>query len=108
MDKIKKNWKEILIVLLLIFGMNKCTTSCNRGQQIKKQSTEISTKDSTLNAKQDTIKVLVRDIEDYRNQIMMLKGFSKEQMRADSLNRAQQAAQTKAMNNAINQLKNRK
>lgn len=41
MEKIKKHWKVILIVLLVIFGMNKCTTSCNRGSTINKQTTQI-------------------------------------------------------------------
>lgn len=41
MEKIKKHWKVILIVLLVIFGMNKCTTSCNRGSTINKQTVQI-------------------------------------------------------------------
>lgn len=108
MKKIKKHWKEILLVVFVLFGLNKCTVSCNRGQQIKKLQTTILSQDTVINKQEDSIKAYTRDIEDYRNQIMMLKGFSREQMRADSLNRAQQAQQTKVMNSAIRELKRSK
>lgn len=38
MKNIKKHWKTILIVLLVIFGMNKCTQSCSRSSTIDKQT----------------------------------------------------------------------
>ena len=49
MQFIKKYWKEIIIVLLLIFSMNKCTTSCNRNQKLNKVNIEINKKDSLIN-----------------------------------------------------------
>ena len=47
-EKIKKNWYIIVIVILLIFGMNKCTTSCNRGHEINNLKQEVSKRDSLL------------------------------------------------------------
>lgn len=41
MKFIKENWKIILICLLLVFGMNKCTTSCNRATTINSQTRQI-------------------------------------------------------------------
>lgn len=54
-DKVKKNWKIILIGFLLLFSMNKCTQSCSRGGAIKKLNTEIVTKDSIYNIQKNII-----------------------------------------------------
>ncbi len=62
-DKIKKNWKTILIVLLVLFSLNKCTVSCNRQGVIDKQTTELVKKDSIILSNQDTIKAKQETIE---------------------------------------------
>ena len=36
MEYIKKNWKIILIAILVIFSLNKCTVACNRDTTINK------------------------------------------------------------------------
>ncbi len=48
MTNIKKYWKEILLVLLLIFSLNKCTQSCSRSTVINTQQIEIAQKDSII------------------------------------------------------------
>ena len=58
MEKLKKYWKEILIALLLLFGMNKCTSSCNRGIVVKKQTIEIQQKDSVIKTQTDSLNIL--------------------------------------------------
>ena len=55
MNFIKKNWKIIVIVLLVLFGMNKCTVSCNRGTTISKQQIELLQKDSIIKAQADSL-----------------------------------------------------
>lgn len=55
MENIKKHWKMILIVLLIIFGMNKCTTSCNRSSTINKQTIVI---DSLKNRADSLVRVI--------------------------------------------------
>ena len=57
MEFIKKNWKIIVIVLLVLFGMNKCTVSCNRGTKIDKQQIELVQKDSIIKAQSDSLKL---------------------------------------------------
>ena len=57
MEFIKKNWKNILIVLLVLFGMNKCTVSCNRGTKINNQQVELLQKDSIIKAQEDSLKL---------------------------------------------------
>lgn len=55
-EKIKKNWKNILLVLFVLLSLNKCTQSCNRQSVIDRQLVEIATLDSTINAlKADTL-----------------------------------------------------
>lgn len=58
MEKVKKYWKEILIGLLVIFCLNKCTTSCSRGRIIKKQNIEIIQKDSIIKSQSDSLNIL--------------------------------------------------
>ena len=58
MNKIKKNWKTILIVLLVLFSLNKCTVSCNRQGIIDKQNIEIVKQDSLIKAQNDSIRIL--------------------------------------------------
>lgn len=55
-EKIKKNWKNILLVLVAFFALNKCTQSCNRQTTIDKQTAQIEVLDSTITAlKADTL-----------------------------------------------------
>lgn len=58
MEKIKKYWKEIIIGLLVIFSLNKCTTSCSRGTIINKQNIEIVQKDSIIKVQSDSLNIL--------------------------------------------------
>ena len=107
LDKIKKNWKTILIIVLALFGLNKCTQSCNRQTKIDEQTTKIEQLNSTLQEKNSEIVSLKRDTSDYLNRIKMYDKFGKQtdeyirqRNRADSLNAvnsAKQKAQTEEL-----------
>ena len=58
MNYIKKHWKEILIALLVVFSLNKCTVACNRSNTIDNQATEIVKKDSIIKSKLDSLNIL--------------------------------------------------
>ena len=58
MEFIKKKWKVILIALLVIFSLNKCTVACNRSNVIDKQTIEIVQKDSIIKSKSDSLNIL--------------------------------------------------
>ena len=102
--KIKKNWKIILIIVLTIFSLNKCTQSCNRQTKIDEQTVKIEQLDSTLQDKNSEIVSLKRDTSDYLNRIRMYDKFGKQtdeyirqRNHTDSLNAinsAKQKAQT--------------
>ena len=49
-EKLKANWKNILLILLAIFCLSKCTSSCSRGNKIEKQQIEISALQSKLDS----------------------------------------------------------
>ncbi len=61
-EKIKQHWKVILICLLTMMWMSKCTTSCSRGKEIKRQAKEIAVLDSTIISKDSLIRELTFDI----------------------------------------------
>lgn len=58
MEFIKKHWKEILIGLLVVFSLNKCTVACNRDTTINKQQIELLHKDSVIKNQSDTLNIL--------------------------------------------------
>jgi len=58
MNFIKIHWKEILIALLVIFSLNKCTVACNRDTKINKQQTELAQKDSLIKVQSDSLNIL--------------------------------------------------
>ena len=63
MEKIKKNWHIIVIVILLLFGMSKCTQSCNRSTEIDNNNTIIQQKDSTIKVLNDSVVSLNHKID---------------------------------------------
>lgn len=107
MEKIKKNWKTILIVLLVIFSLNKCTVSCNRGSKLSQAEQTISKQDSTIKVMSDSIKSLNVTIANLADKNGMLSEFNKQQSKSDSLNRATQKEQMRQVNSVINRLKNK-
>lgn len=73
MDWIKQHWKEIVIGLLVVFGLNKCTQSCNRATQIDEKVTEITVmqnnKDSIINVLNDSIGKLNIRLQVYEEKV---------------------------------------
>ncbi len=63
MEKLKKNWYIIVIVILLIFSLSKCTQSCNRQTIIDKTNVELVKKDSTIKVMNDSIVSLNHKID---------------------------------------------
>lgn len=65
MEYIKKNWKVIVIVLLTLFSLSKCTTSCSRGTEIDRLNLELTKKDSIIierNCEIDTLHTNIREL----------------------------------------------
>ena len=58
MEKIKKNWKTILIGLLVIFSLNRCTVACNRDTKVNKQQVELKQQDSIIKSQKDSLNIL--------------------------------------------------
>lgn len=63
MEKIKKNWHLIVITILLIFGLSKCSQSCNRQTTIDKTNAEMIKKDSIIKVMNDSIVSLNHKID---------------------------------------------
>ena len=99
----KKNWQLILIVLFAIFGLSKCTQSCNRQSTINKQNKEISYLDSISKAQESTIQLLSKDTADYLNRIRMYQGFDRSRTYTDSINSENLKRQREQTQTIINQ-----
>ena len=73
MEIIKKNIKNIVIALLVLFGLSKCTQSCNRAGMIDKlkADTEVSVhqKDSIIKVLSDSCAVLNTTIKIYQERV---------------------------------------
>lgn len=62
-DFLNKHWKNIVIIILVLFSLNKCTVSCNRGNKLKQTNIEIIQRDSVITDMNDTIKHLKSEIQ---------------------------------------------
>lgn len=76
MNKIKQYWKEILIGLLVVFGLNKCTVACNRSTMIDTQKTEIVQKDSIIKVQTDSLNILRIRWNDAQNSQSTYQGIA--------------------------------
>jgi ribosomal protein S7 len=73
MDWLKNHWKEVVIGILVIFGLNKCTQSCNRQTTIDEKVSQITvienTKDSVINVLNDSIGKLNIRLQVYEEKV---------------------------------------
>ena len=73
MDWLKNYWKEVIIGILVIFGLNKCTQSCNRKTTIDEKVSQITvienTKDSVINVLNDSIGKLNIRLQVYEEKV---------------------------------------
>lgn len=73
MDWLKNHWKEVVIGILVIFGLNKCTQSCNRQTTINEKVSQITvienTKDSIINVLNDSIGKLNIRLQVYEEKV---------------------------------------
>lgn len=73
MDWLKTHWKEVVIGLLVVFGLNKCTQSCNRQTIIDEKVSQITiienNKDSIINVLNDSIGKLNIRLQVYEEKV---------------------------------------
>ena len=75
-EYIKDNWKIILIILLLLFGVSKCTSSCNRGNQIDKLNYQIVQMDSIITSNGIEMEKMNIKLDDAKSSIDSYKGIA--------------------------------
>lgn len=73
MESIKKNWKTILIVILILLFLNKCTVSCNRSNEIDRQTKVINQKQLIIDTQHDSIISLNNTIQLYNEKVYGLE-----------------------------------
>ena len=73
MESIKKNWKTILIVILILLFFNKCTVSCNRSNEIDRQTKVINQKQLIIDTQHDSIILLNNKIQLYNEKVYGLE-----------------------------------
>ena len=66
---LKAKWHIIVIVILVLFSLSKCTQSCNRSSEINRQKTEIVALDSTIKVMNDSIASLNTVIKVYEEKV---------------------------------------
>jgi hypothetical protein len=66
---IKKYWKVGLIVILALFGLSKCTQSCNRASKINEANIEIDKRDSIIDVLKDSCTTLNTTIQVYQERV---------------------------------------
>lgn len=82
MEFIKKNWKNILIAVLVIFSLNKCAVACNRAKYCSDLKRQVEQKDSIISVNTDSIKTLNTTISVYNEKVNGLKAATDIQEQA--------------------------
>ena len=75
-DKLKRNWKNITLILLVLFSMSKCTSSCSRGKQIDRLEYQIVQMDSVITANGIELDKLNTRLGDAQSSIDSYKGIA--------------------------------
>ena len=75
-DKVKRNWKNILLILLLLFSLSKCTSSCNKQRQINKMEYQIVQMDSVITSNGIELDKLNMRLDDAKTSIDSYKGIA--------------------------------
>lgn len=101
---IKKYKIQIIIIILVLFSLNRCTVACNRGLDIESNNTNIESLKSTLNKQALIIDSLNRDIEEYQNRLRLYEDFRQDKVKSDSINTAVQKEQIKALKDIKNKI----
>lgn len=83
---LKRNWKNIVIVILILFSLNRCTVACNRSYKIQENYNKIEKLDSVIKVQYDEISDLKRDIIGYKDKLGIYDNFNKERNKQDSIN----------------------
>ena len=76
LEKLKANWKNIALILLLLFSLSKCTSSCTRGREINKLNYQIEQLDSIITAKGIEFDKQKIELEGARTSIDNYKGIA--------------------------------
>lgn len=75
-EKLKRNWKNILLIILVLFSFSKCTSSCSKGRQIDKLNYQIEQMDSVIVSNGIEIDKLSMRLGDAQTSIDSYKGIA--------------------------------
>ena len=75
-EKLKRNWKNILLIILVLFSFSKCTSSCSKGKQIDKLNYQIEQMDSVIVSNGIEIDKLSMRLGDAQTSIDSYKGIA--------------------------------
>lgn len=103
-NKIKNNKSNAVIVLLALFGLNRCTVACNRDMKITKSEKTIDTLSSKVSFQKGEIDSLNRDIVEYQNVIKLYKGFDQDKQNLITSQNQMQEEQLKALRSIQNKI----
>lgn len=103
-NKIKNNKSNVVIVLLALFGLNRCTVACNRGMKFSKSEKVIDTLTTKVASQKGVIDSLNRDIVEYQNVIKLYKGFDQDKQNLITTQNQMQQEQLKALRSIQNKI----
>ena len=102
LEKLKANWKNIALILLLLFSLSKCTSSCSRGKKIDKLNYQIEQRDSIITANGIALDKLNTRLDDAQASIDSYKGIATGNQKelVDKVN--QLTEENKSLTNKLN------
>ena len=62
-EKIKQHWKVILLCLLAVLWVNRCSVACSRESKIEKLEDQVEQRDSLLSKRDSTIREMTFELD---------------------------------------------
>lgn len=100
----KKHKTDIIIILLVLFGLNRCAVGCNRANKLSRVGKQVDSLTAKISYDRSVIDSLNRDILEYKNVIKLYKDFDSDKQNIITSQNKTQQEQLKALRAIKNSL----
>ena len=101
---LKKHKTNIIIILLVLFCLNRCAVGCNRANKLSRAEKQVDSLTATISDNKSVIDSLNRDITEYQNVIKLYKGFDADKQNIITSQNKTQQEQLRALRYIKNSL----
>jgi hypothetical protein len=102
---LKKHKTNIIIILLVLFCLNRCAVGCNRSNKLSRVEKQVDSLTAMISYNKSIIDSLNRDIAEYQNVIKLYKGFDQDKQNIITVQNKTQQEQLRTLRYIKNSLR---